>query len=113
MWGAAGRSRRGGSIPQCIRRPRACRGVDGLWASPVSSAHTGESSPGFSKEIAAALAGVPGFEGPAAGLGLGLGLEEDLRMEPLGLEGLHMLSDPCALLPDPAVEDSFRSDRLQ
>ncbi|XP_044122335.1 CREB-regulated transcription coactivator 2 isoform X3 [Neovison vison] len=73
----------------------------------------GESSPGFSKEIAAALAGVPGFEGPAAGLGLGLGLEEDLRMEPLGLEGLHMLSDPCALLPDPAVEDSFRSDRLQ
>lgn len=71
----------------------------------------GESSPGFSKEIAAALAGVPGFEGPAAGLGLGL--EEDLRMEPLGLEGLHMLSDPCALLPDPAVEDSFRSDRLQ
>lgn len=87
--------------------------MDGLWASPVSSAHTGESSPGFSKEIAAALAGVPGFEGPAAGLGLGLGLEEDLRMEPLGLEGLHMLSDPCALLPDPAVEDSFRSDRLQ
>ncbi|XP_047560138.1 CREB-regulated transcription coactivator 2 isoform X6 [Lutra lutra] len=71
----------------------------------------GESSPGFSKEIAAALAGVPGFEVSAAGLGLGL--EEDLRMEPLGLEGLHMLSDPCALLPDPAVEDSFRSDRLQ
>ncbi|XP_045640390.1 CREB-regulated transcription coactivator 2 isoform X2 [Ursus americanus] len=73
----------------------------------------GEASPGFSKEIAAALAGVPGFEVSAAGLGLGLGLEEDLRMEPLGLEGLHMLSDPCALLPDPAVEDSFRSDRLQ
>ncbi|XP_039074868.1 CREB-regulated transcription coactivator 2 isoform X2 [Hyaena hyaena] len=73
----------------------------------------GDSSPGFSKEIAAALAGVPGFEVSAAGLGLGLGLEEELRMEPLGLEGLHMLSDPCALLPDPAVEDSFRSDRLQ
>ncbi|XP_022346635.1 LOW QUALITY PROTEIN: CREB-regulated transcription coactivator 2 [Enhydra lutris kenyoni] len=71
----------------------------------------GESSPGFSKEIAAALAGVPGFE--VSAVGLGLGLEEDLRMEPLGLEGLHMLSDPCALLPDPAVEDSFRSDRLQ
>ena len=46
-------------------------------------------------------------------LGLGLGLEEELRMEPLGLEGLSMLSDPCALLPDPAVENSFRSDRLQ
>uniref|UniRef100_A0A7N5JJG7 CREB regulated transcription coactivator 2 n=1 Tax=Ailuropoda melanoleuca TaxID=9646 RepID=A0A7N5JJG7_AILME len=70
----------------------------------------GEASPGFSKEIAAALAGVPGFEVSAAGLGLG---DEGLHMEPLGLEGLHMLSDPCALLPDPAVEDSFRSDRLQ
>ncbi|XP_062048292.1 CREB-regulated transcription coactivator 2 isoform X4 [Lepus europaeus] len=74
---------------------------------------TGDSSPGFSKEIAAALAGVPGFEVSAAGLELGLGLEDELRMEPLGLEGLNMLSDPCALLPDPAVEDSFRSDRLQ
>ncbi|KAM5160067.1 CREB-regulated transcription coactivator 2 isoform 1-T1 [Callospermophilus lateralis] len=74
---------------------------------------TGDSSPGFSKEIAAALAGVPGFEVSATGLELGLGLEDELRMEPLGLEGLNMLSDPCALLPDPAVEDSFRSDRLQ
>nr|XP_012646686.1 CREB-regulated transcription coactivator 2 isoform X4 [Microcebus murinus] len=74
---------------------------------------TEDSSPGFSKEIAAALAGVPGFEVSAAGLELGLGLEDELRMEPLGLEGLNMLSDPCALLPDPAVEDSFRSDRLQ
>ncbi|XP_075418566.1 CREB-regulated transcription coactivator 2 isoform X3 [Tenrec ecaudatus] len=74
---------------------------------------TGDSSPGFSKEIAAALAGVPGFEVSTAGLELGLGLEDELHMEPLGLEGLNMLSDPCALLPDPAVEDSFRSDRLQ
>ncbi|XP_015997363.2 CREB-regulated transcription coactivator 2 [Rousettus aegyptiacus] len=74
---------------------------------------TGDPSPGFSKEIAAALAAVPGFEVSAAGLELGLGLEDELRMEPLGLEGLSMLSDPCALLPDPAVEDSFRSDRLQ
>ncbi|XP_004871461.1 CREB-regulated transcription coactivator 2 isoform X2 [Heterocephalus glaber] len=73
----------------------------------------GDSAPGFSKEIAAALAGVPGFEVSAAGLGLGLGLEDELHMEPLGLEGLNMLSDPCALLPDPAVEDSFRHDRLQ
>ncbi|XP_012870804.1 PREDICTED: CREB-regulated transcription coactivator 2 isoform X1 [Dipodomys ordii] len=73
---------------------------------------TGDSSPGFSKEIAAALAGVPGFE-VSTGLELGLGLEDELHMEPLGLEGLNMLSDPCALLPDPAVEDSFRSDRLQ
>ncbi|KAF6292691.1 CREB regulated transcription coactivator 2 [Rhinolophus ferrumequinum] len=85
----------------------------GMGSSPVSPAHTGDSSPGFSKEIAAALAGVPGFEVSTAGLELGLGLEDELRMEPLGLEGLNMLSDPCALLPDPAVEDSFRSDRLQ
>lgn len=85
----------------------------GMRCSPVSPAHTGDSSPGFSKEIAAALAGVPGFEVSAAGLELGLGLEAELHMEPLGLEGLNMLSDPCALLPDPAVEDSFRSDRLQ
>ncbi|KAM9006287.1 CREB-regulated transcription coactivator 2 isoform X1 [Sarcophilus harrisii] len=74
---------------------------------------TGDSPPGFSKEIAAALAGVPGFEVAAAGLGLGLGLEDELRMEPLSLDGLNMLSDPYALLTDPAVEDSFRSDRLQ
>ncbi|XP_058516282.1 CREB-regulated transcription coactivator 2 isoform X1 [Ochotona princeps] len=74
---------------------------------------SGDTSPGFSKEIAAALAGVPGFEVSASGLELGLGLDDELRMEPLGLEGLNMLSDPCALLPDPAVEDSFRSDRLQ
>ncbi|KAB0363587.1 hypothetical protein FD754_007743 [Muntiacus muntjak] len=52
-----------------------------------------------------------GFEVPAAGLGLGL--EEELRLEPLGLEGLSMLSELCALLPDPAVEDLFHSDRLQ
>ncbi|XP_056672391.1 CREB-regulated transcription coactivator 2 isoform X6 [Monodelphis domestica] len=74
---------------------------------------TGDSPPGFSKEIAAALAGVPGFEVATAGLGLGLGLEDELRMEPLTLDGLNMLSDPYALLTDPAVEDSFRSDRLQ
>lgn len=87
--------------------------LQGLESSPVSLIYPGNASPGFSKEIAAALAGVPGFEVSAAGLELGLGLEEELRMEPLGLEGLNMLSDPCALLPDPAVEDSFRSDRLQ
>ena len=51
-----------------------------------------------------------GFEVPAAGLGLGL--EEELHLEPLGLEGLSMLSDPCDLLPDPAVEDSLRSEQL-
>lgn len=70
---------------------------------------TGDSPPGISKEIATALAGVPGFEVEAAALGL----EEELKIEPLSLDGLHMLSDPYALLTDPAVEDSFRTDRLQ
>ncbi|XP_054252925.1 CREB-regulated transcription coactivator 2 [Indicator indicator] len=70
---------------------------------------TGDSPPGISKEIATALAGVPGFEVEAASLGL----EEELRIEPLTLDGLNMLSDPYALLTDPAVEDSFRTDRLQ
>ncbi|XP_066842116.1 CREB-regulated transcription coactivator 2 isoform X1 [Anser cygnoides] len=70
---------------------------------------TGDSPPGISKEIATALAGVPGFEVEAAALGL----EEDLKIEPLSLDGLNMLSDPYALLTDPAVEDSFRTDRLQ
>lgn len=111
--GGDGQGRRRGHVCRCLTRLRSLRRVFRARLSPVSSAHIGDSSPGFSKEIAAALAGVPGFEVAAAGLGLGLGLEEELRMEPLGLEGLHMLSDPCALLPDPAVEDSFRSDRLQ
>lgn len=111
--GGDGQGRRRGHVCRCVTRLRSLGRVFRARLSPFSSAHIGDSSPGFSKEIAAALAGVPGFEVAAAGLGLGLGLEEELRMEPLGLEGLHMLSDPCALLPDPAVEDSFRSDRLQ
>ncbi|XP_039566126.1 CREB-regulated transcription coactivator 2 [Passer montanus] len=73
----------------------------------------GDSPPGLSKEIATALAGVPGFEVEGGSLGGLGGLEEELRIEPLTLDGLSMLSDPCALLTDPAVEDSFRSDRLQ
>ncbi|XP_068108544.1 CREB-regulated transcription coactivator 2 [Hyperolius riggenbachi] len=67
-----------------------------------------DSPPGFSKEITSALSSVPGFEGDPS-----LGLEEDLNIEPLTLDGLNMLSDPYAPLTDPLVEDSFRSDRLQ
>ncbi|XP_061462843.1 CREB-regulated transcription coactivator 2 isoform X2 [Rhineura floridana] len=70
---------------------------------------TGDSPPGISREIATVLAGMPGFEMDSSSLGL----DEDLRIEPLTLDGLHMLSDPYALLTDPAVEDSFRTDRLQ
>lgn len=78
---------------------------------PFLSLHPpGDSSPpGISKEIATVLAGLPGFEVDSSSLGL----EEDLRIEPLTLDGLNMLSDPFALLTDPAVEDSFRTDRLQ
>ncbi|KAL7978074.1 hypothetical protein Chor_005061 [Crotalus horridus] len=70
---------------------------------------TGDSPPGISKEIASVLAGMPGFEMDAASLGL----DEDLKIEPLSLDGLNMLSDPYVLLTDPSVEDSFRTDRLQ
>ncbi|KAJ6656949.1 hypothetical protein lerEdw1_002950 [Lerista edwardsae] len=70
---------------------------------------TGDSPPGISKEIATVLAGMPGFEVDSSSLGL----DEDLKIEPLTLDGLNMLTDPYALLTDPAVEDSFRTDRLQ
>lgn len=75
----------------------------------VRSSFLGDSSPGISKEIASVLAGMPGFEMDAASLGL----DEDLKIEPLSLDGLNMLSDPYVLLTDPSVEDSFRTDRLQ
>ncbi|XP_053133462.1 CREB-regulated transcription coactivator 2 isoform X2 [Hemicordylus capensis] len=70
---------------------------------------TGDSPPGISREIATVLAAVPGFEVDSSSLGL----DEDLKIEPLTLDGLNMLTDPYALLTDPSVEDSFRTDRLQ
>lgn len=42
----------------------------------------------------------------------GFPLEDELRIEPLSLDGLSMLSDPDMVLPDPSVEDTFRNDRL-
>ncbi|XP_067878704.1 CREB-regulated transcription coactivator 2-like isoform X2 [Heterodontus francisci] len=69
---------------------------------------TGDSPPGFSKEITSALAGVPGFEVDSQ-----YPLDDELKIEPLTLDGLSMLSDPnLTLLSDPTVEDSFRTDRL-
>ncbi|XP_035286515.1 CREB-regulated transcription coactivator 2-like [Anguilla anguilla] len=67
---------------------------------------TGDSSAGLSKEITSALSGMPGFEVDP------FGLDDPLRMDPLALEGLSMLAEGDLMLPDPAVEDSFRSDRL-
>ncbi|CAJ1050048.1 CREB-regulated transcription coactivator 3-like [Xyrichtys novacula] len=69
---------------------------------------TDDSNPTLAKDISAALSTVPecfDTEG-------GFPLEDELRIEPLSLDGLSMLSDPDMVLPDPSVEDSFRSDRL-
>ncbi|KAK3551166.1 hypothetical protein QTP70_013894 [Hemibagrus guttatus] len=68
---------------------------------------TGDSPPGLSKEITSALSGVPGFEVDP------FSTDDTLRMEPLALDGLSMLTDGDLMLADPAVEDSFRSDRLK
>ncbi|XP_037308739.2 CREB-regulated transcription coactivator 2 isoform X2 [Pungitius pungitius] len=64
---------------------------------------TGDSPPGLSKEIASALSHVPGFEMDP------FSLDDPLRMDPLSLDML----DGDLMLADPAVEDSFRSDRLK
>ncbi|MCJ8728720.1 hypothetical protein PDJAM_G00007580 [Pangasius djambal] len=68
---------------------------------------TGDSPPGLSKEITSALSGVPGFDVDP------FSSDDTLRMEPLALDGLSMLTDGDLMLADPAVEDSFRSDRLK
>ncbi len=67
-----------------------------------------DSNPNLSKDISSVLSAVPeclDSEGVYP-------LEDELRIEPLSLDGLSMLSDPDMVLPDPSVEDSFRSDRL-
>uniref|UniRef100_A0A667Z480 Transducer of regulated CREB activity C-terminal domain-containing protein n=1 Tax=Myripristis murdjan TaxID=586833 RepID=A0A667Z480_9TELE len=64
---------------------------------------TGDSPPGLSKEIASAMSHVPGFEMDP------FSLDDPLRMDPLALDML----DGDLMLADPAVEDSFRCDRLK
>ncbi|XP_071394738.1 CREB-regulated transcription coactivator 3 isoform X2 [Centroberyx affinis] len=69
---------------------------------------TDDSNPSLSKDISNALSAVPEcFDSEG-----GFPLEDELRIEPLSLDGLSMLSDPDMVLPDPSVEDTFRSDRL-
>uniref|UniRef100_A0A3Q0R5M2 Transducer of regulated CREB activity C-terminal domain-containing protein n=1 Tax=Amphilophus citrinellus TaxID=61819 RepID=A0A3Q0R5M2_AMPCI len=63
----------------------------------------GDSPTGLSKEIASALSNVPGFEMDS------FSLDDQLRMDPLSLDML----EGNLMLADPAVEDSFRSDRLK
>ncbi|XP_061743451.1 CREB-regulated transcription coactivator 3 isoform X3 [Nerophis ophidion] len=62
----------------------------------------------LSKDISSVLSTVPEcFDSEG-----GFPLEDELHIEPLSLDGLSMLSDPDMVLPDPSVEDTFRSDRL-
>ncbi|XP_022070789.1 CREB-regulated transcription coactivator 3 isoform X2 [Acanthochromis polyacanthus] len=69
---------------------------------------TDDSHPSLSKDISSALSTVPEcFDSEG-----GFPLEDELRIEPLSLDGLSMLSDPDMVLPDPSVEETFRSDRL-
>ncbi|KAL6040826.1 hypothetical protein STEG23_027500 [Scotinomys teguina] len=69
---------------------------------------TGESPPSLSKELSGTLAGVSdvSFDSDHQ-----FPLDE-LKIDPLTLDGLHMLNDPDMVLADPATEDTFRMDRL-
>ncbi|XP_016160026.1 PREDICTED: CREB-regulated transcription coactivator 1 isoform X2 [Ficedula albicollis] len=69
---------------------------------------TGESPPSLSKELTSSLAGVGdvSFDTDSQ-----FPLDE-LKIDPLTLDGLHMLNDPDMVLADPATEDTFRMDRL-
>ncbi|CAK6445300.1 unnamed protein product [Pipistrellus nathusii] len=69
---------------------------------------TGESPPSLSKELTSTLVGVGdvNFDTDSQ-----FPLDE-LKIDPLTLDGLHMLNDPDMVLADPATEDTFRMDRL-
>ncbi|KAK3533165.1 hypothetical protein QTP70_012421 [Hemibagrus guttatus] len=69
---------------------------------------TGESPPSLSKELTSSLAGVGdvSFDSDSQ-----FPLDE-LKIDPLTLDGLHMLNDPDIVLADAATEDTFRMDRL-
>ncbi|KAL4658822.1 CREB-regulated transcription coactivator 1 isoform X1 [Arapaima gigas] len=69
---------------------------------------TGESPPSLSKELTSSLAGVGDVSFDADSQ---FPLDE-LKIDPLTLDGLHMLNDPDMVLADPATEDTFRMDRL-
>ncbi|XP_068923504.1 CREB-regulated transcription coactivator 1 isoform X5 [Petaurus breviceps papuanus] len=69
---------------------------------------TGESPPSLSKELTSTLAGVGDVSFDADSQ---FPLDE-LKIDPLTLDGLHMLNDPDMVLTDPATEDTFRMDRL-
>nr|DBA31835.1 TPA: hypothetical protein GDO54_007606 [Pyxicephalus adspersus] len=70
---------------------------------------TDDTNNSLSKDIGSAVAGVSelGFDTDNT-----FQLDDELKLGPLSLEGLNMLSDPDMVLPDPTIEDSFRSDKL-
>lgn len=91
----------------CWRCPRLPRRPVSHSSLPHISV-TGESPPSLSKELTNSLAGVgdvsfdPDTQFPL----------DELKIDPLTLDGLHMLNDPDMVLADPATEDTFRMDRL-
>ncbi|XP_054622886.1 CREB-regulated transcription coactivator 1 isoform X1 [Dunckerocampus dactyliophorus] len=67
---------------------------------------SGESPPSLPKDLAASLSTDISFD-----IDTHFPLD-DLKIDPLTLDGLHMLNDPDMVLADPATEDAFRLDRL-
>ncbi|XP_036410167.1 CREB-regulated transcription coactivator 1-like isoform X2 [Megalops cyprinoides] len=67
---------------------------------------TGESPPSLSKELSSSLSADVSFDADSQ-----FPLDE-LKIDPLTLDGLHMLNDPDMVLADAATEDTFRMDRL-
>ncbi|KTG36104.1 hypothetical protein cypCar_00018948 [Cyprinus carpio] len=72
------------------------------------SIHYPESPPSLSKDLTSSLASVGDVSFDADSQ---FPLDE-LKIDPLTLDGLHMLNDPDMVLADPATEDTFRMDRL-
>ncbi|XP_069839925.1 CREB-regulated transcription coactivator 3 isoform X2 [Dendropsophus ebraccatus] len=70
---------------------------------------TDDSNNSLSKDIGNAVAGVSelGFDTDNT-----FQLDDELKLGPLSLDNLSMLSDPEMVLPDPTIEDTFRSDKL-
>ncbi|XP_068196873.1 CREB-regulated transcription coactivator 1 isoform X2 [Antennarius striatus] len=67
---------------------------------------SGESPPSLPKDLAGSLSTDVSFD-----IDSQFPLD-DLKIDPLTLDGLHMLNDPDVVLADPATEDAFRLDRL-
>ncbi|KAM8850315.1 CREB-regulated transcription coactivator 1 isoform 3-T3 [Spinachia spinachia] len=67
---------------------------------------SGESPPGLPKDLTGSLSTDISFDVDSQ-----FPLD-DLKIDPLTLDGLHMLNDPDMILADPATEDAFRLDRL-